>query len=330
MGAAFAVVNPNAPTSAQMSQAIFQLGAASPGDPDNTSGLNTARTAYIDRTNFAARGAALYQNGNELETSIITDNSTGQSYSAATPYPNGTLSRTGLLMVNANTVGANSTSFLTSLSSTTVQPCQCEYTQWGFWSADTFRTDTAHNLGYSDRGNLMPWVAGISAKAADIPTVGTATYTGHAIANISNNGTQYVAAGAFSNQVNFATKSGIVQVAGLDGSTYGGVRLVQRNAALFRREPEHGAERSQHVDVRPVLPGRPEQHDAALWRDGRLFQHHRAGELYRQRHLRRSQALRRARPAQPATASSMAASRETPRAYGAAHGAATPIGGRFG
>src|SRR5580704_1456621 len=136
-------------------------------------------------------------------------------------------------MVTANTIGANSTSCLTSLSSATVQPCQCEYTQWGFWSADTFRTDATHNLGYSDRGNLMLWEAGISAKAADIPTVGTATYTGQAVADISNSGSQYVAAGTFSNQVNFATKSGSVQVAGLDGSTYGGTVSFNGSAPIF-------------------------------------------------------------------------------------------------
>ena len=96
MGAAFAVVNPNTPTSAEMSEAIFQFGAASPGDPNNSQGLNSARTAYIDRTNFAARGAALYQNGNELETSIITDNNSGQSVFGRDALSERTLSRTGL------------------------------------------------------------------------------------------------------------------------------------------------------------------------------------------------------------------------------------------
>ena len=38
-------------------------------------------------------------------------------------------------MVTAGSVGANTSAFLTSISSTAVQPCACESTQWGFWSA---------------------------------------------------------------------------------------------------------------------------------------------------------------------------------------------------
>jgi hypothetical protein len=233
MGGVFGVANVSGSGPAGVLQsADFNLGAARQSDPTNTLGLDTARTAYIDRTNFAARGEAFYVNGTEIETSVISD-SAGQYGNGPGFDPNRTISRTGLLMVTANTIGANSTSFLTSLSSATVQPCQCEYTQWGFWSADTFRTDATHNLGYSDRGNLMLWEAGISAKAADIPTVGTATYTGQAVADISNSGSQYVAAGTFSNQVNFATKSGSVQVAGLDGSTYGGTVSFNGSAPIF-------------------------------------------------------------------------------------------------
>ncbi|MBV8185222.1 MAG: hypothetical protein JOY76_11100, partial [Hyphomicrobiales bacterium] len=104
-----------------------------------------------------------------------------------------------------------------------VTPCQCEFTQWGFWSAGGLRTDKVNNVSFFDTGNLLLWVAGIPAKATDIPTTGSATYTGHAIANISNNGAQYIAAGTFTNQVNFAQRTGLVQIAGLDTSSYGGV-----------------------------------------------------------------------------------------------------------
>ena len=143
------------------------------------------------------------------------------------------LSQTALLLVTANTVGANSAKFLSSISSTSVTPCACEYTQWGFWSVDSFRTDNGHNIGYSDRGNLLTWVAGIPANAADIPTTGSATYSGHAIANISNNASQYVAAGTFSNNVNFATRTGQVQVGGLDAATYSGTVNLQSGSAAF-------------------------------------------------------------------------------------------------
>jgi hypothetical protein len=231
MGGTFAVANVSGSTTGEMTGAVFNFGAASHSDPNNTQGLNTARTAYIDRTNFGARGEAIYDNGVDRETSVIADNSA--TYDGIGSDPTKTISRTGQLMVTANTVGANTSSFLTSISSTTVQPCQCEYTQWGFWSADTFRTDTTHNIGYSDRGNLMLWEAGVPARAADIPTVGTATYTGHAVADINNSGNQYVAAGTFTNTVDFAARMGSVQIAGLDTSTYGGMVSFNGTLPLF-------------------------------------------------------------------------------------------------
>ena len=232
MGAAFGVANLT-PSATEMSSAVFEFGAASPSDPTNTQGLNTARTAYIDRSNFGARGAAIY-NGTDAEISNIQDNS-GNNYTAGPgASPSYTLSRSGLLMVNANTVGANTSTFLTSISTApSVTPCQCEYTQWGLWSADTLRTDTAHNISYSDKGNLMFWVAGLPAKATDLPATGIATYTGHAIADINNNGNQYIAAGTFTNTVNFGSQTGSVQVSGLDTSTYGGTISFKGSAPFF-------------------------------------------------------------------------------------------------
>jgi hypothetical protein len=60
-----------------------------------------------------------------------------------------------------------------------------------------------------------------------------ATYTGHAVADISSSGSQYIAAGTFTNTVNFASKNGIVQIAGLDGSTYGGSVSFSGTAPYF-------------------------------------------------------------------------------------------------
>ena len=70
----------------------------------------------------------------------------------------------------------------------------------------------------------MLWVAGVPTSLANLPATGTATYTGHAIANIANGtaGLTYLAAGTFSNMVNFGTGVGTVQINGLDGTNYGG------------------------------------------------------------------------------------------------------------
>jgi hypothetical protein len=51
---------------------------------------------------------------------------------------------------------------------------------------------------------------------------GSATYVGHTIANIANNGNNYIAAGTFSNTVNFGANTGTVAINGLDGTNYAG------------------------------------------------------------------------------------------------------------
>ena len=224
----------------QFASASFQFGSADPNDLNNTQGLNGAHSAYIDRTNFGARAAVLYNSGANTEISSVTD-SAGTTFVNSSGNTVTSVSRSGLLMVTANTVGANNSNFLTSISSARVTPCTCEYTQWGFWSVDTFRTDNGRNIGYSDRGNLLTWVAGVPANAADIPTTGSATYTGHAVANISNNGSQYITAGTFSNNVNFATRTGQVQVGGLDATNYSGTVSLPAGSAAFGGSLNSGA-----------------------------------------------------------------------------------------
>jgi len=221
-GAVFAVGNvsgSSASAPGQFGEGFFLMGSTAAVNPSNPIAQDAATSAYVDRRNFAARSSDGGLGG--ILTSSVLD-SDGNIYPLSGSV-NGNTLRSGTFLVTANTVGANSAAFLSSISSTSVTPCQCDYTQWGFWSADTFRADAASNIGYSDKGHLMLWVAGIAANPTDIPTTGSATYTGHAVANISNNGSQYIAAGRFSNQVNFGTDIGQVQVAGLDGSTYGGV-----------------------------------------------------------------------------------------------------------
>ena len=253
IGASFSVSAGSGPT-LQLTSATFNFGSVDPGDLNNTDGLNTARGTFVDRTNFAARSQVQFANGADIENSNITDGS-GKTFQNANARTAGnvnvntgtSISRTGLMMVTANTVGANTSSFLTSISTApSVTPCQCEFTQWGFWGADTFRADNVNNVAFSDKGNLMFWVAGIPANAADIPTTGSATYSGHAIADISNNTIQYISAGTFSNNVNFATRTGQVQIGGLDNG-FRRRRQSRAGLCLFRRLLERRGERPQRV-----------------------------------------------------------------------------------
>jgi hypothetical protein len=216
MGAVFNVVGSNVPANG-VTSAQFNFGSYNPSDPNNTAGLNGAEGAYINRTNFGAREALVFDNGANVPTSTENGSTLGQG-------------NIGQILVTAGTVGANSASFLSSISSTSVQPCACEYTQWGFWSANSTR---AGATTYYDASNLMLWVAGVPTTAGSIPQTGTATYTGHAIANISNNGAQYISAGTFSNTVNFGARTGSVSIGGLDGTNYAGTVNLTPSSTLF-------------------------------------------------------------------------------------------------
>ncbi len=209
MVASFHVASVNAPSGA-MSSSSYAFGSL------NSSALNGARGAYVSPTNFAARAATVFDNGANLPVSTRSGNPL---------LPEEPVGYANQQMVTAGSVGANTSSFLTSISSTTVKPCACESTQWGFWSAFNGANNGNGQLLYEDQGALMLWVAGVptTAHALSMAT-GTATYTGHAIASIANgsSGLTYLAAGTFSNVVNFGARNGAVTIGGLDATNYAG------------------------------------------------------------------------------------------------------------
>lgn len=103
--------------------------------------------------------------------------------------------------------------------------CQCEYTRWGFWSARN-PTNTESIFGL--------WVAGRPAQASDVPLTGTATYIGQVVANVGSASSDVkAAAGNFSNEVNFGTRTGAVAVTGLDNTNYSGTVALQGGTANF-------------------------------------------------------------------------------------------------
>ena len=209
MGAVFNVKSVNAPAGG-MSTSSYVFGSYNPSDPNNTAGLNEARGAYVNPSNFAGRAASVFDSGANLPVSTRDGATVGYS---------------NQLIVTAESVGANTSSFLSSISSTTVTPCQCD-TQWGFWSAVNGANSNGQ-LTYEDQGLLLLWVAGNPTTVGSLPTTGTATYTGHAIADIANGtgGLTYLAAGAFSAAVNFGARNGAITINGLDGTSYTGTAV---------------------------------------------------------------------------------------------------------
>ncbi|MDB5591084.1 FecR domain-containing protein [Enterovirga sp.] len=99
--------------------------------------------------------------------------------------------------------------------------CQCEFTRWGFWSSETTRTN-ASGQALTDLVHLGTWVYGDPTRFADMPSTGTATYVGHAVASIRNGSSEYLAASNFTNTVDFGNRTGVVSIPGLDGRSYAG------------------------------------------------------------------------------------------------------------
>jgi hypothetical protein len=159
------------------------------------------RSAYIDSRNFAAIDATTDPNSaSSIQNPLSSVNGAG-------------LRSANLQMVTSDAVNAQS--FFPG-----VNFCNCEYARWGFWAADTSRNSTSTAQTLADRGPLMLWVAGVQPAVGTIPTTGSATYGGHVIANFTDGTSQYIAAGNFSNTVNFGSKSGTVSISNLDNRSY--------------------------------------------------------------------------------------------------------------
>ena len=197
-------------------------------------GADPTMSAYVDTNRFGAlmewqqgpNAMALTSsvNGRVLNAPGVTNSTPGDGLVS--------------LMVSADTVGANSTGFLSSLSTATVVPCACDYTKWGFWSASIFQNDAGSSSIYSTVSGIGTWVAGVPARAADLPVTGQATYVGQAVATIAQPGgafgaNSYLASGTFTNTVNFGTSSGFVTIANLDSTTYAGVVNIVPTTTFF-------------------------------------------------------------------------------------------------
>jgi hypothetical protein len=162
-----------------------------------------SRGSYIDFDYFAARDARDPVSGEQLtqvNSQVVLPSSRA-------------------LLVSSKTVDAQNQAAFAG-----VNFCRCEYTRWGFWSSDTFRdaTTTSGPERLRDVTHLGTWVAGRPTDPALMPASGTAAFSGHVVASIKSSGSEYLAAGNFSNSVDFGTGIGNVAVTGLDGRNYNG------------------------------------------------------------------------------------------------------------
>ncbi|WP_428249885.1 FecR domain-containing protein [Ferrovibrio sp.] len=160
-------------------------------------GTSNGSSAFINDNIFAAR-----------DVSGATDNTF-----------NGGAGVNGGTSVSVDQRGIMVTSTLASVSSSAIPNdvtlCSCEYLKWGWWITD-IRHNTGDTINERDRVHLATWVAGVLPNVAEVPTTGTASYTGNVIGNVNNNGSRYVAIGNYTQSWNFATKGGTTTITSFD------------------------------------------------------------------------------------------------------------------
>jgi len=158
-------------------------------------GASRSRAAFIDDDIFIAR--------DELSDTPIT------LIDPAAVMPSSPIGGRASLLTSA---------FYTDRSAvpSDVALCACDFLVWGFWSLDAFAASRR-------RGHLEPWMAGDLPSAADIPASGSASYSGHVVADVSTAGLMYTTFGNYSQTWNFGQRTGSVQITKLDGADYSGV-----------------------------------------------------------------------------------------------------------
>src|SRR5262245_18539402 len=94
---------------------------------------------------------------------------------------------------------------------------------WGWWGGDVkYKAGSSYTPNGRDRLNLATYVAGTVTPVAQLNQMtGSASYSGHLMGNVQNGANSYVAAGTYTNQWNFGSRTGVATV-NFDGASYGG------------------------------------------------------------------------------------------------------------
>jgi hypothetical protein len=115
--------------------------------------------------------------------------------------------------------------------------CQCQYLTWGYWGGDLQVTESSTNFSRVDRGHINTWVAGVPTPLNQLNSLvgasATATYNGHALGSVFNNGQSYLAAGGFNGTYNFGTQNGTIALTNFDGHNFAGSGHAPLNGANY-------------------------------------------------------------------------------------------------
>ncbi len=160
-------------------------------------GSNQGRSAFIDDDTFAMR-----ESPNQTST-VNTSGSTANSNN---------FRQRSVLLSDTFLSGFNNT--LPGSSSI----CSCTFLNFGFWNLDN-RPNSGGNPRF--RAHLAPFVAGDLPSASDIPSTGTASFTGNTVVNVHNGTSQYISASDFNLTYNFANPTATTAtINNLDGASF--------------------------------------------------------------------------------------------------------------
>lgn len=173
----------------------------------NSDGSKDFRAAFIDDDTYAARDAE-----NRSETYVYTDSEVKVEHHSG-QNPNTYVIPSTLVTTADDAIMAVATE------------CTCAFLEWGYWGTQMNYNDSSDALEEAanrhDAFHLGTWVAGDVTNSSALPTTGSASYAGHAVGNVINNNSQYLAAGNFNMTVDFGRRTGSASVTGFDGRSFG-------------------------------------------------------------------------------------------------------------
>lgn len=100
--------------------------------------------------------------------------------------------------------------------------CSCEFLTWGYWASDRPAASANEIPGQRDLVALGTWVAGNLPTAADIPTTGSASYAGHVVGSVVDNGQYRMATGSMTASFDFGQRTGSMNLSDFDSRDYSG------------------------------------------------------------------------------------------------------------
>ena len=104
----------------------------------------------------------------------------------------------------------------------TITLCDCNFLRWGFWGGE-LKPDGGATF---ERIHGATWVAGRIPDLSDIPSTGTATYSGHIATSVLNGSDSYFAAGNLAFVANFGNPAASTfNVTDFDGGSFSGTGI---------------------------------------------------------------------------------------------------------